>query len=336
MTNLFKRAVSFTDIHLGLRHNSPVHNQDCVDYIQWLIDQAKTLDAETCIFMGDFFHHRNQINLQTLNFSLRVFQMLNDGFENVYFLVGNHDLFYKENRSISSTKFAGLFPNIHLIDQIETRGGVSLVPWMVGDEWKSISRLKCQYLFGHLEIPGFKMNAQIEMPDHGQINARHFKYPSYVFSGHFHKRQNQGNIHYIGNPFGHNYSDVGDFDRGAMFLEWGGAPQYLNYTQGPRFVSIPLSQLLSDPESVVTPQTYLQVTLDMDITYEEASVLRETFIETYQVREFKLVQSRAENPEDPGGLIEFKSVDQIVTEQLAMIESESYDRQLLIDMYNGL
>lgn len=336
MTNLFKRAVSFTDIHLGLKHNSPIHNQDCVDYINWLVGVAKSMNAETCIFMGDFFHHRNQINLHTLDFSLQVFRILNDNFDNVYFLVGNHDLYLKESRSISSTKFADLFPNIHLIDEIVTKGDVSLVPWMVGDEWKKISTMKSKYLFGHLEVPGFKMNAMVEMPDHGTVNPKHFVHQDYVFSGHFHKRQAQGKIHYIGNPFGHNYSDVWDFDRGCMFIEWGSDPVYLNYENGPRFINLTLSRLLENPDEYVTPKTYMQVTLDMEITYEEASVLRETFINQYQIREFKLVHNRDDDVSVDSSELEFKSVDQLVIEQLSLIESESYDSAKLVQMYNNL
>jgi hypothetical protein len=43
--NLFERAIVFTDIHFGLRHNSAEHNQDCLDFIDWIILQAK---AERC------------------------------------------------------------------------------------------------------------------------------------------------------------------------------------------------------------------------------------------------------------------------------------------------
>ena len=41
--NLFKRAAIFTDLHLGEKSNSVVHNEDCVRYIDWFIDLAKKL-----------------------------------------------------------------------------------------------------------------------------------------------------------------------------------------------------------------------------------------------------------------------------------------------------
>ena len=38
---MFKKAAVFTDIHFGLKGNSKVHNQDCEDFIDWYIQQAK-------------------------------------------------------------------------------------------------------------------------------------------------------------------------------------------------------------------------------------------------------------------------------------------------------
>jgi DNA repair exonuclease SbcCD nuclease subunit len=327
----------FTDLHMGLRHNSKEHNEDCMDYVNWFISEAKVRGAETCIFMGDFMHHRNQINSQTLEYAIRFLGLLNDAFEKVYFMVGNHDLYWRESRSITSMKFASLYPNIVLIDAPTVIGDVSLVPWLVEDEWKTVATQKSKYMFGHLELPGFKMNASVVMPDNGGLNLSHLENQDLVFTGHFHKRQTKGKVHYIGNPFGHNFSDVWDFERGAMCLEWGNEPEYLDYTNGPRFISINLSALLDNPEIYLKPKTYLQVILDLPISYEEAAYLRETFVEQYDVREFKLVR----NPDDElitedSGDITFQTVDQIVVAQLTNIESDTYDSKKLIEIYDRL
>jgi DNA repair exonuclease SbcCD nuclease subunit len=329
--------MAFTDIHLGLRHNAEEHNQDCMDFGQWFVNEAKKRDAETCIFLGDFMHHRNTINVQTAEYALKFIQLLNDNFEKTYFMVGNHDLYYRESRAVTSAKFASLYPNVELIDSPVLKNDVALVPWLVEEEWKNVSALKSKYLFGHLELPGFKMNAMVEMPDTGTLNSTHFKHQDYVFSGHFHKRQTKGKINYIGNPFGHNYSDTWDFERGAMFLEWDKSPEFLNYEEGPRFISISLSSLLENPELYLKSKTYLQVTLDLDITYEEALFLRETFLTQYQVREFKLIRNLDEEITNTSALnVNFKTIDQIVTEQLSGIDSTTIDPTKLIEIYNDL
>ena len=335
--NLFKSAIVWTDVHLGLKHNSVTHLDDCIDYTYWLIESAKARNIETCIFMGDFMHHRNTVNAQTLEYSIRLLKLLNDNFKNTYFLVGNHDLYLRDSRSITTMKFASLYPNIDLIDTTICKQGVAFVPWLVNDEWKDVQNIKSKYLFGHFELPGFKMNAQIEMPDHGLLNAEHFVNQEYIFSGHFHKRQTKGKITYVGNPFGHNYSDVWDFERGAMVIEWDKEPEFLNYKDGPRYITINLAALLANPDIYLKPKTHLQVTIDIDITYEEASFLRETFLNQYNVREFKLIR----NPDEDLTKISttnavFKTVDQIVTESLLGIDKDPNEINALIQIYDRL
>lgn len=336
--NLFTRAVCFGDLHFGLRHNSVVHNQDCIDYIHWLIKQAKDKGADTCIFLGDFSHHRNTVNVHTLNYMMNGLKLLNDNFEKVYMILGNHDMFHRERRDIHSLVVGNQFKNIEIINKITVHKNVALVPWLVEEEWETVESLNATYLFGHLELPGFKMNAMIDMPDHGELNKSHLSKMEYVFSGHFHLRQTKGNVSYIGNPFGHNFSDSWDFERGAMFMEWGGEPEYINYIHGPRFININLAALLDNPDIYLIPKTHLQVVLDVDITYEEAAFLRETYLEQYpDIREFKLIKKQNEDINKSfEGDITMKTVDNIVIEQLTNITSDTYDTAILIEIYDRL
>ena len=335
--NLFENVICFGDIHYGLKNNSKEHNQDCEDFVDWLIEQAKVKNCKTCMFLGDWHHHRSTINVLTLNYTVASLRKLNGYFDKVYVMVGNHDMFYRERRDVHSLIASDEFANIILVDKPVTINNVTLIPWLVEDEWKQISKIKSKYIFGHLELPGFRMNAAVVMPDHGTLNSTHFENQDYVFSGHFHNRQKSGKVHYIGNPFGHNFGDAWDFDRGAMYLEWGGTPEYINYTSGPRYINTTLSALLADPDSMLQPNTYVQVVLDMDITFEEASVIKETFIDQYNVREFKILQNQDEHSSpDFVGDISLQTVDQIVVDQLTNIESNSYDSTTLIEIYNGL
>ena len=41
MSNLFKKAAVFTDIHFGLKSNSLQHNSDCERFVDWFIQEAK-------------------------------------------------------------------------------------------------------------------------------------------------------------------------------------------------------------------------------------------------------------------------------------------------------
>ena len=270
---MFKKAAVFTDIHFGLKGNSKVHNNDCEEFIDWFIETAKENGCETGIFCGDWHHNRNSLNLTTMDATIRSLEKLGSAFEQFYFFDGNHDLYYKDKRDVNSTAFARYIPGITFVDKITTVEDVTLVPWLVDDEWKKMSKLKSKYVFGHFELPSFYMNAMVQMPDHGELKGDHFQNQKYVFSGHFHKRQKQGAIHYIGNAFPHNYADTWDDDRGMMILdrENDGEPEYINWPDCPKYRTIKLSKLIDDQDKIIKSKMYLRVELDLTISYEEAS-----------------------------------------------------------------
>jgi hypothetical protein len=83
---------------------------------------------------------------------------------------------------------------------------------------------------------------------------------------------------------------------------------------------------------------HVRVNLDIEISYEEANFIKETFIRDYSLREMSLIPNKAAGVEEdlaPGEL-KFESVDQIVTDQLTNIESEFYDNKLLLQIYQNL
>lgn len=334
--SLFQTAACFTDIHYGLKSNSHTHLADCHRYTDWFITEAKARGAETCIFLGDWSHQRASVNIATMNASIKDLKKLNDNFDKVYFITGNHDLYYRDKRELNSVEYARDLPNFVMVDEWLIEGDVAIIPWLVQDEWRKIKNIKAKYMFGHLELPYFKMNAMVSMPDHGGLQSEHLTGPEYVFSGHFHKRQYKNNIHYIGNAFPHNYADAGDWERGAMFLEWNKEPEYVNWEQCPKYKTLTLSELLADHANLLDEYTYARVKLDIDISYEEANFIREQFGEQYNVREIALLPIKDNQEEFEGGDIQFESVNQIVLSQLDTIESTSIKKDKLIDIYNGL
>ena len=328
--SLFQTAACFTDIHYGLKSNSHTHLNDCHRYMDWFIAEAKARNAETCIFLGDWSHQRASVNIATMNASIKDLKKLNDNFDKVYFITGNHDLYYRDKRELNSVEYARDLPNFVMVDEWFVEGDVAIIPWLVQDEWRKIKNIKAKYMFGHLELPYFKMNAMVEMPDHGGLQSDHLTGPEYVFSGHFHKRQYKNNIHYIGNAFPHNYADAGDWERGAMFLTWGAEPTYVNWAECPKYKTLTLSELLADHANLLDEYTYARVKLDIDISYEEANFIREQFGEQYNVREISLLPIKDNQEEFEGGDIQFESVNQIVLSQLDTIESQTIKKDMLL------
>ena len=89
---------------------------------------------------------------------------------------------------------------------------------------------------------------------------------------------------------------------------------------------------------MLKPGMHVRVNLDIDISYEEATFIKETFIDTYRLREITLIPAKTTDLTDYEiqGNIEFESVDQIVVGQLSTIDSNQYNPNLLLDIYRNL
>ena len=338
MTNLFKKAAIFTDIHFGLKSNSMLHNEDCLSFVKWVTAKAKAEGCETCLFLGDWHNTRASLNIVTLNYSIRALEHLNANFEHVYFIPGNHDLYYRDKRDIQSVEWARHLPNVEICNDWFHSGDVVIAPWLCGDDHKRIPTLEGKYMFGHFELPGYLMNAMIEMPDQGEVRREDFNNFEHVFTGHFHKRQTKKNITYIGNAFPHNFADAGDTDRGFMILDWGMEPEYHAWPDQPLYNVWDLSHVIDHGDSILKPNMHVRVRLDIEISYEEASFIKETFVKTHNLREMALIPNKRQSLEDDmaPGEVKFESVDQIVTDQIIKIESEFYDPKLLLQIYQAL
>ena len=123
-----------------------------------------------------------------------------------------------------------------------------------------------------------------------------------------------------------------------MILEWGGVPEFKIWADAPKFRTLKLSKLIDEKDSLIKSKMYLRVNLDIDVTYEEANFLKETFIKEHDIREISLIQEKTslDGSVDDSTESKFESVDQIVTEQLVNIDSEQFDKKTLLDIYRSL
>lgn len=341
MSNLFKKAAVLTDLHVGLKSNSTIHNDDCLEFVRWFVKTAKEKDCDVVIMTGDWHNNRASINIVSLDYSMRCIELLSENFDQVFFIPGNHDIFFRDRRDITSVTWAKHLPNVTIISDFTKVGGVIFAPWLVGDDGKKISKMTSDYMFGHFELPGYMMNAMVQMPDHGDINRHVFHNIGHVYSGHFHKRQvasNGANVTYIGNCFPHNYADAGDDERGMMVLPWGQKPEFISWPNQPRYRVYGLSDVLQHTEDRLLAGMHVKINIDVEISYEEAAYVKETFVDTYKLREMTLIPAKAAHLADMDvtGTVKFESVDQIVTGQLSAIESEQYDKKILLDLYRNL
>jgi len=343
----FKRIGAFTDIHFGKKSDSETHNRDCLDYLTWFCDQAVKRKVDRLICMGDWFDNRSRIRLDSNWYSREGFDIIGKTGIPMWFIIGNHDMYYKHNRTVHSHAFLDLYPGVEVINQITQVGDVLLCPYLTGTEFSDPPSYDCKYVFGHFEFPTYLTNEWYEFEDKGLgLHADMFTNPEWVFSGHFHKRQikrnaNDVNICYIGNTFPMDYNDTNDRQRGAMFLDHGGEPEFVDWTDGPSYSRVGIDEvinLISDDkfEERFNKRSNIECTDDLGLEDDELVQIRE--YAQSQVRDF-IFKPKPTTQIDQDVEVELKgNLDDIVIEGIRNLQvaGTRINTGILESLYKGV
>ena len=345
MTKINKIA-SFTDIHWGAQNNSEQHNEDCTQFIEFFCETVKKEKAEAVVFLGDWYEQRNAINGLTLDYSYAGVKLLNDLGIPIKIIVGNHDLFFRHNRSVFTTNVLGSLTNIEIVNEPKVfpefgSKGALICPFLFPEEYPSLLEYNhVPVWFGHFEFKGYVVTGDTITLDHGP-EASDYSKPKKIYTGHFHRRQHfKGtNCYYIGNPFATNFADANDADRGMMIYTFDNDKvKFINYEDGPTFIKTTLTQLMEDP-SILKPKATVKCLADTDITLEESANLKEQFTQKYKLRDFKLEEpvtdALKDTDMDLSGL-EMESTDKIVVNLLGRITEPKISNDILIKEYGDL
>lgn len=342
------KAACFTDIHWGRKNNSELHNQDCLRFISWFCDQVRhDIDIDHIIFLGDWFEQRAAINGLTLDYAYRGACKLKALGLPVYFIVGNHDLYYRTTRDIFSTN---LFNSLgfHMINEPNVypelgKDGTLLCPFLFESEYAGLAQyLKTPVWIGHFEFKGFVITGDTRIMNHGPDPAD-FSKPTRILSGHFHKRQTLKNITYIGNAFPADFSDANDIERGmATYTYEKNKIEFFNWKECPSYIRTTLSDLTKDADNILRKDAIVNCMVDMDITYEQSLKLKTQLATKYKLREINL----QENPEkmlalegtkiNDEDLDQLGTTDALVKAMLSKLEVKAIDNKKLIKIYEEL
>lgn len=206
-----------TDLHLGVRNNSQFFIEKQEDFLyNQFIPYLTENQIDTVWMLGDFFENRKMISTQVLNKAHQFLQKLEDLGIHSYFLIGNHDVAFKNTNTVNSlVPVTKAFDKVHLIEKyevIEFDGlSVGFISWISpeihSDALKWIMSLDAQILCGHFEINSFEIIKGVVCSK--GIDCAIFERFDKVFSGHFHIRATNGTIQYIGNPYQTNWGEYG-------------------------------------------------------------------------------------------------------------------------------
>lgn len=214
-----------TDTHLGGKNDSPVF----MDYILKFYDNIffpylKDNNISTVVHLGDVVDRRKFINFKILKeFREKIIFKLWDHNIDTHIIIGNHDIYNKNNSSINSmnalfTTYDGKTePWIYTDPIVKEFDGLPILflPWINESNYDQsmdlIKNARADVAMGHLEIAGFQMHRGA--PNMFGFDSSVFDRFDKVMSGHYHHRSNNGTVYYLGAPYEMSWSDFED-DRG--------------------------------------------------------------------------------------------------------------------------
>lgn len=333
------KIVLFSDIHFGEKSNSDTHNKNCLDFIQFMGDWCSENIDESFItvFMGDWFHNRNTINVKTLNYGKEGLVALSNIGDEQYIIIGNHDLYFLDRRDSYSVIIPEEASGIEIIDEPLMKNGILLCPWLLrGESLKDlISEYHPSYVLGHFELPSFPLNQMVKFP--GEFNPFDYEGVRRICSGHFHTRSEKNNITYIGNCFSHNFADKNDWhNKGFAVLDTDtNEIQYVEWKDAPKYCYTNISAL---DEVEFSNNMYMKIVNDLYLNQDNINQLYDGLKQTGQVVECHIIPKEMEivTEVESVEIENIGNVNTIIPELLQKFEMEGIDSNKLATIYNAL
>tara|TARA_B110000977_G_scaffold176022_1_gene231249 strand:+ start:105 stop:1151 length:1047 start_codon:yes stop_codon:yes gene_type:complete len=203
------------DTHFGARNDSPAF----IKYMNKFYDELffpylKENNIGTLVHLGDVVDRRKFINHNTAyNFKKHFWNKLDDMNIDTHVILGNHDTYYKNTNEVNAMQNLNLSKDVKIYTkttQVEFDGlPILFIPWICDDnETESVQLItnsQAVVAMGHLEVKGFEMHNG-HYNEHG-LEKGAFKRFEKVFSGHFHKKSDDGQIYYLGTQYEMTWSD---------------------------------------------------------------------------------------------------------------------------------
>ena len=206
-----------TDTHFGARNDNLAFNEYFYEFWEkTFFPYVKEKGIDTVIHLGDVMDRRKFVSYKIAqDFRKRFIQKFVDEGITLHMLVGNHDTFYKNTNDVNSLAelVEGRYPKMFVYPEtatVEFDGTpICFIPWICPDNYSDtmthIKETKAQVAMGHLEINGFEMHAGHYAE--GGYDKQFLNKFDTVFSGHFHKKSDDGQVFYLGNTYQMTWSD---------------------------------------------------------------------------------------------------------------------------------
>lgn len=197
------------DTHYGIRNDNITfldNNKRFLDNV--FFPYLKEHTITNIVHFGDLVDRRKYINYYTAQRLRKDFiEPIISNYYNFYWILGNHDIFYRHSNEISAaSELLNMKNNPHIrkiyspTHFLFNGFKILMVPWIHNENreecYKAIEETDAKVLFGHLELQGFEIQKGV-IQNHGDSREA-FNNFDLVISGHYHHKSSSGNIHYLG------------------------------------------------------------------------------------------------------------------------------------------
>jgi len=206
-----------TDTHFGARNDNLNFNDYFYEFYEGVFfPYLQQNNIKHCIHLGDLMDRRKYVSYRILkDFRERFIQPFSHLEIDLHILVGNHDIYFRNTNDINSLNelLGAKYKNIHIYSEAQEVdfGGfpILMMPWINPQNeiysFGMMDETKADTMMSHLEVVGFEMHGG-HFSESG-FDKEQFKRFDTIFSGHYHKKSDDGQIYYLGTPYQMTWSD---------------------------------------------------------------------------------------------------------------------------------
>ena len=206
-----------TDTHFGARNDNVNFNEYFYNFYEGVFfPYLQQNNIKHCIHLGDLMDRRKFVSYRILkDFRERFIQPFNHLKINLHILVGNHDIYFRNTNDVNSLQelLGERHDNIFLYAEAQEvvfdGFPILMMPWINPQNeiysFGMMDETKADTMMSHLEVVGFEMHGG-HFSESG-FDKSQFKKFDTIFSGHYHKKSDDGQIYYLGTPYQMTWSD---------------------------------------------------------------------------------------------------------------------------------
>ena len=207
------------DTHFGARNDSTIFDDFFHKfYNDIFFPYLKEHNIKTLIHLGDIVDRRKFINFRIAhNFRNKFMCQLWLHKIDTHILIGNHDIYYRNTNKVNAVQELCTAPDgvnepfIYEEPKVVDFDGlkIMMVPWMNPENEKEIietlKTAEADICMGHFDLNGFRMMDSM-VQSHGYDKSIVSRFEK-TFSGHFHHKNDDGQVFYLGSQYEMTWSD---------------------------------------------------------------------------------------------------------------------------------